>query len=106
MQHFLINCFSSEVAAIGSTHVPIKRTSLLHWLDFSREGMLFSQDSTGEMRAFSIETNEWTSVYPDAADTTGKFWAIGVDSYKLTYWKTTKTDPEPTVAPRFEPRES
>lgn len=45
------------MTAIGNTHVPIKRTSLLHWLDFSKEGMLFSQDSTGEIRAFSMETN-------------------------------------------------
>lgn len=39
---------------ITNTHVPIKPKSLLKWFDFSLEGMLFSQDTTGNLRAFSL----------------------------------------------------
>ncbi len=54
MQLFLINSQAKEVIAVASTHVPLKRESLLRWFDFSREGMVFSQDDLGNIRAFSL----------------------------------------------------
>jgi hypothetical protein len=57
MQLFLINANRGQVNIVSNTHVPLTTGSLLRWFDFSREGMLFSQDTTGLIRAFSLETS-------------------------------------------------
>jgi hypothetical protein len=54
MQLYMIDSQIRQVNSIASAHVPITRKSLLRWFDFSREGMLFSQDTAGTMRAFSL----------------------------------------------------
>ncbi len=54
MQLYMIDSQIRLVNSISCAHVPVTRKSLLRWFDFSREGMLFSQDTSGMMRAFSL----------------------------------------------------
>jgi hypothetical protein len=35
-----------------------------------------------------------------------KVWIIGIKNHAVNYWKTTDTDPEPTVSPRFQMKTS
>lgn len=44
MQLYMIDSQIRQVTPIASAHVPVTRKSLLRWFDFSKEGMLFSQD--------------------------------------------------------------
>lgn len=54
------------------------------------------------MRAFSLETSEWTQISVDEVEGIRKVWVIGIKDHMVNYWKTTDADPEPTVAPRFQ----
>ena len=60
-QLFIVDSPSSSM--LPHTHLPMKPGALLKSFFFSEEGMLFSQDSTSIIRAFSLETGQWTSVY-------------------------------------------
>lgn len=62
---------------ISQAHVPITENSDLKWFDFSKEGMLFSQDSYGFIRAYSLEANEWTSLEPNFNELK-RMWIIGI----------------------------
>jgi hypothetical protein len=63
--------------------------------------MIISQDTLGNLKVFSLERNDWTTVSITGIDDTRKAWIIGCKDYELIYWKTSQTDDEPTVAPRF-----
>ena len=64
--------------------------------------MIFSQDSIGVVRAFSLETSEWTQICVENIEEIRKVWIIGIKNYAINFWKITDVDPEPTVAPRFQ----
>lgn len=63
--------------------------------------MLVSQDSSGAFRVFSLERGDWTSVALLGLEDARKAWVIGAMNHELIFWRTTSSDPEPTVAPRF-----
>lgn len=49
-------------------------------INFSEEGMLFSQDSLGTLRAFSLERGDWTPVSLVGLEDSRKAWFIGVSN--------------------------
>jgi chromosome transmission fidelity protein 4 len=104
MHIFSIN--SSNVVKISESHVPIQPQSTLRWFGFSQEGMLFSQDSNGFVRAYSLETNEWTSLIVNNFPDSKKMWIVGMKNYQIYYWRTTDTESYPTVRPRLNMKES
>ena len=55
MQIFSVTNYSA--LPITRSHVPVSPEYLLRWFGFSKEGMLFSQDTLGIFRAYSLETN-------------------------------------------------
>ena len=55
--------------------------------------MIFSQDSLGIFRAFSLETNEWTCITAGGNVDPKKMWVIGIKDYQLIYWRTNDSDP-------------
>lgn len=75
--------------------------SILRWFGFSNEGMIFSQDNYGIIRAYSFEAKEWTSLYFDGLQDTRKAWIVGFKNYEVVFWRTTDSEPEPTVRPRL-----
>ena len=99
MQIFSISNYNA--LPITRCHVPVSPEYILRWFGFSKEGMLFSQDTLGVFRAYSLETNEWTCITADRNVDPKKMWIVGVKDYQLIYWKTNDSDPEPTVRPRF-----
>jgi len=101
MRIFLVDQQDCTLTPLTDLHVPLRPGSLLKWIGFSREGMLFSQDSSGNIRALNLESNEWTSLSVSEIEEHRKVWPIGITNYELLFWKTTDEDPEPTVAPRF-----
>jgi hypothetical protein len=80
---------------------PGEKGLILKWFGFSMEGMIFSKDSGGNIRAYSLEANEWTHVLSENSNDNRKTWIIGFKEYCMVYWKTTETEPEPTVRPRL-----
>lgn len=65
---------------LTTTQVPIKTGSVLMAINFSEEGMLFSQDSLGTLRAFSLERGDWTPVSLVGLEDSRKAWFIGVSN--------------------------
>ena len=41
--------------------------------------MIFSQDTFGAIRAYSLETNEWTPLVMDALADPKKAWVVGFE---------------------------
>lgn len=70
-------------------------------MDYSTEGMLFTQDTNNIIRCLSLETNVWTTVGVKNVEDNRKLWMLGVKNYQVHFWKTSDSDPEPTVSPRF-----
>lgn len=101
MQLYLVDYQITPIKLISTVHVPITPGSILRFLDFSLEGMIFSQDSAGTFRAFSLERSDWTTISISGIEDTRRVWAIGASNQELIYWRTSNEDPEPTVAPRF-----
>ena len=52
MQLYCIHGLS--MLKISESHIPIRPQSTLKWFGFSQEGMIFSQDSEGFLRAFNF----------------------------------------------------
>lgn len=63
--------------------------------------MLISQDSTGFVRVYSLETNTWTSVIVENVDDIRRIWLLGMNDYKLVFWRTSELNPDPEVFPRL-----
>jgi hypothetical protein len=51
--------------------------------------MLISQDTNGEIRVYNLEYNSWTGVIVDGIEDTRRIWILGMQNYKLVYWRTT-----------------
>ena len=100
MQLVVINSFSAQF--FPAVPVPIRPGFILRSLHFSSEGMLISQDTSGTLRAFSLERADWTTIAPEGLEDSRKAWIIGIRNHQLLYWKTSSEDPEPTVSPRFD----
>jgi hypothetical protein len=62
MRVFLVDQQDCLLTMITDLHVPVRPGCLLRWVGFSREGMLFTQDSAGNIRALNLQSNEWTSL--------------------------------------------
>lgn len=93
MQLYIVDSQIRQTTMISNTHVPLTPKSLLRWFDFSTEGMIFSQDTVGVIRAFSLETSEWTPISVDNIEEIRKVWLIGIKNHTANFWKTTDTDP-------------
>lgn len=57
VQLYLVDSLRSSAGLVANVHLPLSRESRLKWIDYSAEGMLFSQDSTCLIRCLSLETN-------------------------------------------------
>lgn len=101
MQLYLVDHQVAPARLISTVHVPISPRTILRFLDFSLEGMIFSQDSLGIFRAFSLERSDWTTIAVSGLEDARRAWAIGASNQELIYWRTSQEDSEPTVAPRF-----
>ena len=101
MQLYLIDSNRTPAHLLSTMQVPIRPGSTLSYFDFSLEGMIITQDSTGGLKAFSLERNDWTSLSVTGMEDTRRAWIIGAKDYELIYWRTSSEDVEPTVAPRF-----
>ncbi len=101
MQLILVDTNMRATNMLSTVPVPVKPESILRSMHFSQEGMLMSQDSTGALRAFSLERGDWTTISIVGLEDSRKAWVIGIVNHELIYWKTSNEDPEPTVAPRF-----
>ena len=108
MQLFMIDAERQQFRLVDTLHVPIKPGQQLKWFNFSREGMIFSQDTVGVVRCFSMETNQWTRVVVQNIEEhlQHKIWIISFGNYCVDYWRISDQDPEPTVAPRFSTKTS
>lgn len=93
MQLILVDSNQRNANVLSNTQVPIKPGSLLRSIHFSQEGMLFSQDSSGNIRAFSLERGDWTSIAISGLEDSRKAWIIGVAHHDLIYWKISNEDP-------------
>ena len=89
MSMFVVDRMTKEILQISCSHLPITPHSVLKSFFFSSEGMLFSQDSTGQMRVYSLQTNEWSKVYLKNTTDPRRVWMVGVSNYVLHFWKTT-----------------
>lgn len=67
MQIFVVDA-NKDTRMASNCHVPLRQNTLLKWFGFSQEGMIISQDSTGQIRAFSLQTNEWTPLIVTEAE--------------------------------------
>ena len=76
MQLYLIDS-NNKLHILSTVPVPIRPNSMLRSLHFSEEGMLISQDTTGTMRAFSLERGDWTAVSLTGLEDQRKAWVIG-----------------------------
>lgn len=101
MQLFVINTVRQETLKCSQCHVPLRQKSILKFFRFSNEGMLISQDSTGFIRVYSLETNTWTNVIVENVDDLRRIWLLGMNDYKLVYWRCTELNPDPEVFPRL-----
>lgn len=62
MQLILVDSSMKNANMLSSVQVPVRPGSILRSFHFSQEGMLISQDSSGALRAFSLERGDWTPV--------------------------------------------
>ena len=92
MQMIIVDS-SSQVKMLANVPVPIRPQSLLRSIHFSEEGMLLSQDTTGTMRAFSLERGDWTTVSLVGLEDPRKAWVIGFKNQEVIFWKTSNEDP-------------
>ena len=81
MQLILVNESLRSTNLLSTVPVPIRPGSVLSSLTFSTEGMLISQDSSGNLRVFSLERGDWTSVGVSGLEDKRKVWIIGVDNH-------------------------
>ena len=88
MQLILINESIRESHLIATVPVPIKPGTQLRSIHFSTEGMLISQDSYGNFRAFSLERGDWTPIAIENLEDHRKAWVVGVSNHNLYFWRT------------------
>jgi len=81
MQLYLIDLNRAPLPLLSPIHVPVYPGSSLNFFDFSLEGMIISQDTFGNIKVFSLERNDWTSVTITGIDDTKKAWIIGCQNY-------------------------
>ncbi len=51
--------------------------------------MIFTQDTSMNLKAYSFESNSWTSISLDNTPSTRRIWLVGVTNYEMKFWKTT-----------------
>lgn len=88
MQLYLIDSNRTPVNLLSNMQVPVRPGSTLNYFDFSVEGMIIAQDSTGGLKAFSLERNDWTTLAITGLEDTRRAWIIGSKDYELIYWRT------------------
>lgn len=54
LQLFIVNSNQHYSTLLLTIPVPLKPGCQLKWVDFSQEGMLFSQDTVGNIRCLSL----------------------------------------------------
>eukprot|EP00828_Plagiopyla_frontata_P021592 TRINITY_DN2817_c0_g1_i2.p2 TRINITY_DN2817_c0_g1~~TRINITY_DN2817_c0_g1_i2.p2 ORF type:complete len:458 (-),score=88.74 TRINITY_DN2817_c0_g1_i2:93-1466(-) len=82
---------------IMQTSLPVSPYSLLTWLEYSEEGLLLAQDSTGMIRGLFNEG--WVVLFDDSKEKQ-KFWLIGMLNYNFIGVNLGKDEFEPLVVPR------
>jgi hypothetical protein len=86
-----------QMLSASHCHVPLtlpqpgEKGFVLKWFGFSLEGLIFSKDSAGAVRAYSLDANEWTPLHAESVADQKKSWVIGFREYCMLYWRTTET---------------
>jgi hypothetical protein len=77
---------SKSLMQLIDVEFPVSRYSNLMWMDFSKEGQLYSYDSDGQLRALSMEAQKWTPMldfrenYPEIYKL---LWIVGISGNEL-----------------------
>jgi hypothetical protein len=97
---------SSTVSIDRDVPLVIQPNSILKWLGFSEEGMIFSQDSLEYVRCYSFNRNEWQTVFTLEGKKERLFVqhieGIHIYGFRIDHRENEKE--EPKVLPRSLPR--